>query len=134
MSLYTKEVTIEWGDCDEAGIVFYPNYFYWFDCTFQGLLRSRGLSQRDIRHKLKGVTPLVDVGAIFRSPGSYDDVITIEAGEIEWFERRFKIPYTVKCGDRLVATGHELRAWAQYKEEGGIKGANVPEEFKAYFK
>ena len=38
---------VEWGDCDEAGIVCYPNYFYWLDCTFQRWLRSVGLSQRE---------------------------------------------------------------------------------------
>jgi hypothetical protein len=25
---YRDAVTVEWGDCDEAGIVFYPNYFF----------------------------------------------------------------------------------------------------------
>jgi len=27
--MFRTEFPIEWGDCDEAGIVFYPNYFYW---------------------------------------------------------------------------------------------------------
>jgi acyl-CoA thioesterase FadM len=34
------DVTVAWGDCDEAGIVFYPNDFYWFDSAFQALLRA----------------------------------------------------------------------------------------------
>ena len=25
------QVTIEWGDCDPAGIVYFPNYFRYFD-------------------------------------------------------------------------------------------------------
>jgi acyl-CoA thioesterase FadM len=32
MSFETRFM-IEWEDCDENGIVFYPNYFYWLDCT-----------------------------------------------------------------------------------------------------
>jgi len=36
--------TIEWCDCDKAGIVFYPTYFYWLDGTFQQWLRTVGLS------------------------------------------------------------------------------------------
>jgi len=27
----THTQTIEWGDCDPAGIVFYPRYFAYFD-------------------------------------------------------------------------------------------------------
>jgi YbgC/YbaW family acyl-CoA thioester hydrolase len=130
---FERELTIEWGDCDEAGIVFYPNYFYWFDCTFQAMLRSKGLSQREVRSRYGAVTPLVDVGAVFRSPVRYDDVITIQAELQEWAERRMRIAYTVNCGKRLVATGHELRAWAVVKEEGGLKGAAIPEDFKQFF-
>ena len=42
---------VEWGDCDDAGIVFYPNYFYWLDSTFQRWLRAKGVSLRDVRKR-----------------------------------------------------------------------------------
>ena len=30
----TRTIRVQWGDCDPAGIVFYPRYFEWFDaCT-----------------------------------------------------------------------------------------------------
>lgn len=132
MEHFKRDLTIEWGNCDEAGIVFYPNFFHWFDSTYQGLLRSKGLSQRKIRAQFGTVTPLVDCGATFRSPVTYDDVITI-AAEIEWVERRMRVNYTVTCGERLVATGFELRAWAQVVGEGRLKGAPIPDEFKAFF-
>jgi len=133
MSQFERSLTVEWGDCDDAGIVFYPNFFYWYDSTYQGLCRSKGLSQREIRSRFNGVTPLVDAGSVFRSPITYDDVITIQAEIVEWAERRFKVGYTVKCGDRLVSTGHELRAWAVIVGDGRIKGAAIPDEFQAYF-
>lgn len=25
------DIVVEWGDCNPAGIVFYPNYFRWFN-------------------------------------------------------------------------------------------------------
>tara|TARA_R100001143_G_scaffold63286_1_gene69337 strand:- start:3288 stop:3695 length:408 start_codon:yes stop_codon:yes gene_type:complete len=133
MTTFKRDFTVEWGDCDDAGIVFYPNFFYWFDSTFQAMVRSVGLNQREVRSRFGAVTPLVDVGATFKSPVTYDDVITIYAEVEEWAERRFRIAYTVKCGERLVATGFEKRAWAVYTPEGGIKGASVAPEFKAYF-
>ena len=27
----TRLIRVQWGDCDPAGIVFYPRYFEWFD-------------------------------------------------------------------------------------------------------
>lgn len=133
MATFKRDYTVEWGDCDDAGIVFYPNFFYWFDCTFQAMVRSVGLNQREVQARFKAITPLVDVGATFRSPVTYDDVITVHADIEEWAEKRIRIVYNVKCGDRLVATGFEKRAWAVHTPDGGIKGAPIPEEYKAYF-
>lgn len=31
MLINRRTIRIEWGDCDPAGIVFYPRYFEWFD-------------------------------------------------------------------------------------------------------
>jgi YbgC/YbaW family acyl-CoA thioester hydrolase len=130
---FERSLTVEWGDCDEAGIVFYPNYFYWFDCTFHAYMRSLGLSQRELRSRYGAVMPLVDVGAKFRSPVRYDDELVIKAEVEEWPERRMRLRYVAQCGERIVATGFEVRAWALLHEDGGLKGAPVPEEFKALF-
>lgn len=130
---FERSLTVEWGDCDEAGIVFYPNYFYWFDCTYQGMLRSVGLSQRELRSRYGAVTPLVDVGATFRAPVRYDDVIVMTAELDEWAERRLRVRYTARCGERIVATGFELRAWTVLLADGALKGQPIPEDFKALF-
>lgn len=133
MNVFTRELTIVWGDCDDAGIVFYPNFFYWFDGTYHLYLRSLGIDLRDIKTRFNAVTPLADVGAKFRSPITYGDDVRITAKVAEWADRRFRLEYVVTCGERLVATGHELRAWAEVDEQGGLRGAPVPEAFKALF-
>ncbi|HRL22845.1 MAG TPA: acyl-CoA thioesterase [Alcaligenes sp.] len=131
MHTFERRITVEWGDCDEAGIVFYPNYFYWFDCTYQAWLRQLGLSQRVLRQEHGAVTPLVDVGAQFRAPVSYDHDILVRVGVGQWLERRFKLDYEVFNTDgRLVATGHEWRAWARVLPEGRLKGESIAEDFR----
>ncbi len=37
-----RAVTIEWGDCDPAGIVFYPRYFAMFDASTAALFAVAG--------------------------------------------------------------------------------------------
>ncbi|MCB5363848.1 acyl-CoA thioesterase [Pusillimonas sp. CC-YST705] len=133
MDVFKRDLTIAWGDCDDAGIVFYPNFFYWFDTTYHLYLRSLGLDMRDIKARFRAVTPLVDVHAKFRSPITYGDDVQIEAKVGEWASRRFRLDYVVKCGDRLVATGYEERAWAQFDDEGRLCGVPIPAEFKALF-
>ncbi len=131
MSQFKHSLTVNWGDCDDAGIVFYPTFFYWFDSTYHAFLRSANLKLRDLRERYQAVTPLMDAGSNFRSPVTYDDVITIEAVVAEWALKRFRLEYTVTCGDRLIASGYELRSWATVDEQGRLKGSPIPDEFKA---
>jgi YbgC/YbaW family acyl-CoA thioester hydrolase len=130
-SMFTTSITVEWGDCDEAGIVFYPNYFYWIDCTFQRFLRARGLSQRVLRERFDAVTPLVDVGAKFMRPCRYDDELNISAEVETWGARRFRLRYTFTMGEQIVVTGYEERAWARLDATGRLAGHDIDPAFKA---
>ncbi len=129
--MFTTSLTIEWGDCDEAGIVFYPNYFYWFDCAFQRLLRARGLSQRVLRSRFGAVTPIVQAHCDFMAPARYDDELRIEVEIGREGDRRFKVGYRMLSGERTIGIGHEVRAWAMIDETGGLRGAPVNAEFLA---
>ena len=40
---YRHNVAVHWGDTDPARIVFYPNYFEWFDQSTRLLFDSVGL-------------------------------------------------------------------------------------------
>ena len=125
-----SRVTVERCDCDEAGTVFNLNYLYWFDCAFQRLLRSRGLSQRELKQHFEAVTPLVEAGARFRASVRYDDELPVEARVTEWKDRRFRVGYTLRSGGAVVVEGFALRAWALVGADGRFSGAFVSTEFK----
>lgn len=126
---FKTQFTIEWGDCDEAGIVFYPNYFYWLDCSFQRLLRARGLSQREVRKRFGAVTPITQAHADFTAPARYDDVLDIAVSVALQGERRFRVDYDFTSNGKRIGSGHEVRAWALMGADGTIKGAPVDAEF-----
>lgn len=108
----TLETIIQFGDCDEAGIVFYPRYFYWMDSAFQGLLRQHGWNQRRLRTQLATAgTPLVRATANFLAPATYDDVLTVSAGIARWGNSSFEIGYRGTVGGRAVFEGWETRVW-----------------------
>lgn len=129
--MFKTSVTIEWGDCDEAGIVFYPNYFYWLDCAFQRLLRARGLSQRELRKRYGAVTPIVQAHCDFKAPARYDDVLEIDVEIDADAERRFRASYHLRSNGKTIAIGHEIRAWACVDADGSIASAPVSTEFLA---
>lgn len=129
--MFKTSITIEWGDCDEAGIVFYPNYFYWLDCAFQRLLRARGLSQRELRKRYGTVTPIVQAHCDFKAPARYDDVLEIDVEIDADGERRFRAGYHLRSNGKTIGTGHEIRAWARVNADGGITSEPVSTEFLA---
>jgi len=128
--MFTTSFTVEWGDCDEAGIAYYPNYFYWIDCTFHRLLRARGVSQRELKRRFGAVTPVTEVGAEFTAPLTYDDQFEITARISEWQDRRFRLIYEVERAHTRVASLFEARAWAIPDETGRLRGTQIPEEFR----
>ena len=76
-----RPVRIEWGDCDPAGIVFYPRYFRMFDaCTAHLLERGTGLRKAQLlqAHGFAGF-PVVDNQARFIVPLRFGDDVTIES-------------------------------------------------------
>jgi len=127
---FQTRFTVEWGDCDAAGIVFYPRYFYWLDCTYQRWCRAQNITQRVLQSRFGALTPLIDVGASFRAPASYDDELEVAATVTEWHDKRFRLGYRLQVGERVIAEGFELRAFAR-SDNGRLRGATIPAEFRA---
>jgi 4-hydroxybenzoyl-CoA thioesterase len=135
-SAWRLEIEIAWGDCDDAGIVFYPQFFRWMDTAFHRWLRVLGSSHRDIvkRFNLIGL-PIVDAGAQFRSPVTYDDTLIVGVRIVEWQPRRLRVAYQgAKRDGTLVFEGHEIRAMAAKDAvTGRLKGIDITPDFKALF-
>lgn len=124
-------VTVAWGDCDEAGIVFYPNYYYWMDSAFQALLRQRCLSQRLIRERFGAMgTPIVESGAKFLAPLRYDDILRVRTTIAKWGEHSFRVEFGGFAGGTAVFEGFEARVWAVPGDRGRLRTAPVPAAFR----
>lgn len=126
----TLETLIQFGDCDEAGIVFYPRYFYWMDSAFQGLLRLHGWNQRKLRqHFAAAGTPLVRASANFKAPATYDDALTVFAGIARWGNSSFEVGYKGTVGGRTVFEGWETRVWL-VQTGGKPRAGAVPDDVR----
>ncbi len=125
-------VTIEWGHCDPAGIVFFPNYFGYFDAATNALfLRALGLNKYQMirTYGLTGI-PLVDVGARFIVPSVFGDVVTIESTVAEIKRSSFRMQHRLLRGEILAVEGHETRVWTgrDPSDPARLKSKPIPEE------
>src|SRR5690348_13687437 len=95
----TRTVRIEWGDCDPAGIIFYPRYFNIFDASTAALF-ERALGMPMIRY-LKVFDfaghPLVRTRARFIRPTRYGDDVTVESA-ISFGDSSFDVEHRLGLG------------------------------------
>ena len=131
MAKNTLEFTVEWGETDAAGIVFYPNYFRWFDRATHALFKSIGLPISELGSQYGFAHPIVDSGCRFFSPLRYDDLVRLETTVTEVRERTFRLQHELFKGETSVGSGYEVRAWVKNETEGGrgtIKAVSIPPE------
>ena len=134
MTTHTLTRTVEWGDCDPAGITYYPNYFRWFDDASRALFASVGLDWRDLfaHHNVVGL-PLVDAQARFVAPSRYGDVLTIESRVAEWRARALVLSHVVRNGAAVAVEGTEIRIWGvrDTADPKRLRAGAIPQEIRA---
>lgn len=128
---FVQERIIEWGDCDAAGIVYYPNYFRWIDGTFHALGRAAGFDQTALArdYGLLG-TPLVESGLRFVAPARYHEALRIEARITRLGGSGLTVDYVLAVGARRVAEGREGRAFAA-EVDGRLRAVPIPAPIRA---
>jgi 4-hydroxybenzoyl-CoA thioesterase len=128
-------VTVEWGHCDPAGIVYFPNYFTYFDSSTNALfLQALGCNKYEMlkRYGIVGI-PLVDVGARFIVPSTFGDVVTIESSVAEIRRSSFRMQHRLLRGDTLAVEGTETRVWVgrDPADPDRLKGMPIPQDVVA---
>jgi 4-hydroxybenzoyl-CoA thioesterase len=127
--------TIEWGECDPAGIVFYPNYFAWFDNATNNHFAAAGLPKPEmiLRYNVVGY-PMVDTQAKFYVPSKFGDEITIETAISKFGRSSFEVHHRLLRGETLAVEGFEKRVLVQKAADGeGIQSFEIPEKIIALF-
>jgi acyl-CoA thioester hydrolase len=71
------QVRVRYAETDQMGVVYYANYFIWFEVGRVEHLRARGISYRDMEKDDDCKIAVVDARCRYKAPARYDDVITI---------------------------------------------------------
>ena len=68
---------VRYAETDKMGVVYYANYFVWFEVARADLLRSLGWSYREM--ELAGVSlPVIEAHCAYTRPAKYDDEIEVK--------------------------------------------------------
>ncbi|HEX7045190.1 MAG TPA: thioesterase family protein [Burkholderiales bacterium] len=137
MSLVSAySVTVEWGDCDPAQIVFYPNYFAWFDAAMTALLERAGWPYARLNDELGIIgLPLAEASARFLRPNRFRQRFEIRSRVEQWEERRFTVLHQAYRDDVLLLEGREVRICGKPHPEDPqrLQAVPIPQAFKEAF-
>jgi len=133
----TRKISVEWGDCDPAGIVWYPRYFEWFDASTAALFAAVGVSNR-VMHKTYRILgiPMVDTRAEFFIPSKFEDELTIESTVLEFRRSSFDVRHRMLKNGELAVEGFETRVWTVRDSDDPerLTSQPIPAEVIARFK
>jgi 4-hydroxybenzoyl-CoA thioesterase len=122
--------TVRWGECDPFQIVFYPNYFAWFDEATWHHFARLGLPRGALEQRFGFAGfPLVRAGVEFHAPCRAGDQLEIRSDVVRWGRSSFDLRHRVmrEGGRLLAAEGRETRVWT-VSREGGIASDRIPDE------
>ena len=127
-------VRVEFGHCDPARIVWFPNFFRWIDHASRHFFVECGVPPWHETEKTLGVigTPIVDTHARFVKTASYGDELAIEVSIPEWRGKSFVQRYRCMRGADVIMECDEVRIFAGRREgePEAIRALPIPEEIR----
>ena len=127
---------VHWGDCDPAGIIFYPTYFLWFDAAAWNMFAEVGYHAKRMRAEHLAM-PLVAAGCEFKHPAEQEDRCEVRSRIARFGGKSFVLVHEIVRADGTpLAKGGETRVWGRFSNGPGspMKGEPVPETLKAKFR
>jgi acyl-CoA thioester hydrolase len=71
------KLRVRYAETDQMGVVYYANYFMWFEVGRCELLRAIGKSYRDL--EADGIRlPVIEAHCEYKSPAFYDDELNVK--------------------------------------------------------
>lgn len=112
-------MTIEWRDCDPAGIVFRARYIAMFDESTAALFAvAFGFDRFGIRQRLGSVGfPVVETSAKYLRPSRYGETGCIERRITRLGRSSFNVAHRLLRGEDLAIEASEARVWASVDPE-----------------
>ena len=123
---------VEFGDCDPARIVWFPNFFRWIDAASRNFFVECGVPSWSETERTLGVigTPLVDTQAKFIQTATYGDLLQIHTAIVEWRGKSFVQRHRVMRDAGRIMECEEVRIFAGPREGGGIRALPIPEAIR----
>jgi 4-hydroxybenzoyl-CoA thioesterase len=124
-------VQVGWGDCDPAGIVFYPRFYAWMDTVSHVLAREMGIPRESMippGSDMYGF-PVVGTQAQYLNPARMDDILEVRTwvariGRSSLSLRHEIVRIEPDGSETAIAHGREDRVFITHRA-GGMQSQEI---------
>jgi acyl-CoA thioester hydrolase len=109
---HEHQVRVTYADTDRMGLIYYANYFKYFEAARTELARSVGIRWRDLETGRRIYLPAVETGCRYLSPARYDDLLIVRTWipEMKAASLRFEHEILSQDSSGTVARGFSRHA------------------------
>jgi 4-hydroxybenzoyl-CoA thioesterase len=124
----TRRVEIEWGQCDSAGIVYYPQYLSMFDWSTAKLMQNAlGMTKRAMLNRFDcGGIPVLKTETLFRVPCCFGEIVDITSTLLEIGTSSFRLRHVLTKNDVVCVENTQTRVWVGRAQGDPSKIKSVP--------
>lgn len=127
-------VEVQFGDCDPAGIVFFPNFLRWMDQASLAYFRACGLPPWRELERSRGIvgTPLLEIHTRFVQSATYGETLEIETVIEHWAKKTFRHRHVVRRDGVTLCEGTEVRAFVvrDAEDPARIRAIAIPDDIR----
>jgi 4-hydroxybenzoyl-CoA thioesterase len=130
---FTTRITVRFGDCDPAGLVYYPVIFHYCHIAMEEFFSARcGIAYHALMAEERIGFPTVNVQAEFFAPLVYGDETEVEISVARTGQTSVTFEYNVRrASDRsLCARFNNVHACMNLDERRAL---SIPEKYRRVF-
>jgi acyl-CoA thioester hydrolase len=107
---YETTVRVRYAETDQMGVVYYANFFIWFEVGRVEMFRQMGFSYKEMEKKDDCFTVVGEAQCRYKRPARYDDLLRIRTRLLEARKRTVRFGYEIlnDANGELLATGETL--------------------------
>lgn len=124
-------VRVRYAETDQMGVVYYANFFVWFEVARVELMRQLGFCYKEMEIEDDSFVVVAKASCTYKQPARFDDVIRIRTNVTESRKRTITFGYDVfkEGADAVIATGETLHVICDSKG----RPKSLPEKYRKYF-
>ena len=124
-------VRVRYAETDQMGVVYYANFFVWFEVARVELMRHLGFSYKQMEIEDDSFVVVAKASCTYKQPARFDDVIRIRTQVSDSRKRTILFTYEVfnDGANSLIATGETLHVICDSKG----RPKSLPEKYRKYF-